>query len=87
MPPCCGPCIDAIRRQSDEYRGLAKVSAQVAAAWESLYRERQYAVDRLDSILEILAANGCDCECDDGENHDEDCERCLACRIEQAAKQ
>lgn len=33
----------------------------------------------------VLSANGCDCECDHhSEEHDDDCERCLACRIQDA---
>jgi hypothetical protein len=79
-------CLRQAREERDEWLAKAKLSAQVASAWESLYRERQFAVDRVDAVLEILAATGCDCECHDGEEHDEDCERCLACRIEQAVR-
>lgn len=40
-------------------------------------------VAKTDAVNELLAKNGCDCECDhDAESHDEDCERCLACRID-----
>ena len=36
-------------------------------------------------IEELLTENGCDCECEHcWEDHDEDCERCLACRISMA---
>jgi len=36
-------------------------------------------------IEELLEENGCDCECDHcWEDHDEDCERCLACLIDAA---
>jgi hypothetical protein len=38
---------------------------------------------RIHDVLDLIAKNGCDCECDhDVESHDADCERCLACRIE-----
>jgi len=37
----------------------------------------------LDAIRNLLATNGCDCECEHHhEEHDNDCERCLACRID-----
>jgi hypothetical protein len=37
---------------------------------------------KLARIEQLLWNNGCDCECDHhSEEHDEDCERCLACRI------
>lgn len=36
-------------------------------------------------IQKLLEENGCDCECDHHwEDHDEDCARCLACRISMA---
>lgn len=37
---------------------------------------------RLDAIRALIWRNGCDCACDHHyEEHDEDCTRCLACRI------
>jgi hypothetical protein len=40
---------------------------------------------KIHAIGELIADNGCDCECDhDFESHDDDCERCLACRISAA---
>ena len=40
---------------------------------------------RLRVIRGLVEANGCDCECDhDFESHDDDCERCLACRVQEA---
>lgn len=36
----------------------------------------------VEAIGEVLAENGCDCACNcHPEEHDSDCERCLACRI------
>lgn len=36
-------------------------------------------------VGELLAENGCDCDCEHSyRDHDDDCERCLACRIEAA---
>lgn len=36
------------------------------------------------NIGALLIANGCDCECDNGDPHGPDCDRCLACRIDAA---
>lgn len=39
------------------------------------------------AVNRLLSANGCDCECDHAvEDHDDTCERCLACRIEAVLK-
>lgn len=36
-------------------------------------------------VLKLIEQNGCDCECEHHlEEHDDDCERCLACSIEKA---
>lgn len=44
--------------------------------------QRLIAEGKIARIGELLGANGCDCECDHHwEEHDDDCERCLACRI------
>jgi hypothetical protein len=56
-------------------------------AWEGLYNERnalwRRAEDKLDAVRALLEQNGCDCDTGGGEEHTEDCERCvcLACRI------
>jgi len=40
---------------------------------------------RADAVKMLLEKNGCDCDCEhDGESHDSDCDRCLACRISWA---
>ena len=38
---------------------------------------------RLQAVRSLLSQSGCDCECCYGD-HDESCERCLACRIGEA---
>lgn len=65
------------------------MSDAAAKEWERLYNEanRKYreAAERLDSIVYLVADHGCDCDC--GHHHDEhdgDCDRCLACRISYA---
>ena len=40
---------------------------------------------KLDAVRSLLSENGCNCECGHHwEEHDDDCERCLACRIDAA---
>src|SRR5690242_14596194 len=42
---------------------------------------------KLRSVGDLLSENGCDCDCDHHhEEHDDDCERCLACRIGEAIR-
>jgi len=69
----------------------ADTDSKAKAAWESLYNERNRlwrdAEDKLDLVRGLLERNGCDCECDhDAESHDDDCERCLACRIAEVVR-
>lgn len=38
-----------------------------------------------DRVGAVLSDNGCDCDCGhDPESHNENCERCLACRVQAA---
>lgn len=40
---------------------------------------------RVEAVLAVLERNGCDCDCGhDQHQHDDDCELCLACRVERA---
>ena len=46
--------------------------------------ERDEATTKLVAVAKRLEENGCDCECNHcWEDHDEDCERCLACLIDE----
>ena len=37
------------------------------------------------AVCKVLEDNGCDCDCEHHpEEHDDDCVRCLACRVELA---
>lgn len=39
----------------------------------------------MNAVGELLEQNGCDCDCDHHpDEHDDDCERCLACLIQAA---
>ncbi len=42
----------------------------------------------IEQVCCVLAAHGCDCECAPmcGTEHDDDCERCLGCRVEAALR-
>jgi hypothetical protein len=42
----------------------------------------------VERVRDVLEAAGCDCECAPicGTEHDDDCERCLGCRVESAIR-
>jgi hypothetical protein len=81
-----------LRRAASELDRLAveaDTKAKAAKAWEGLYNERnklwRVAEHKLDDVRAILEQNGCDCECDHHhEEHDDDCELCLACQVGSA---
>lgn len=59
---------------------------KVADVWRSMhgFTKELWLRDakKLERIEELLERNGCDCECDcSAAEHDDDCERCLACRV------
>lgn len=94
---CLTETAEQIRRDRDEYRVTAAEIGAMGAAYRAatgddfhtvarLRSDLADALSRLDAVLEVIAANGCDCpcECPEGE-HDDDCSRCLACRAERAA--
>ena len=52
---------------------------------ESYQRNSMEADERLRAVRRLLEWNGCECECEHHwEDHDDDCDRCLACRIAEA---
>lgn len=65
-------------------RDAARLEAARPSAW--LLSEGNKLVRKFAAVNALLSANGCDCECDHTceEDHEEDCERCLACRIDAA---
>lgn len=75
----------AARLAAAEERGA--LAAQCHGSQSALRRvmeEHRQADERLRAVGELLEKNGCDCECDQSrEEHEDDCERCLACRIEE----
>lgn len=64
-----------------------------AADLAKVYRALLAEIDRLRALrgaaLGVIGDAGCSCECDHVaayEDHEEGCERCLGCRIEQALR-
>lgn len=56
-----------------------KIALEKFAAMALKFERWRTLESRIGSLLE---SNGCDCECEHHwEEHDDDCERCLACRI------
>jgi hypothetical protein len=54
----------------------------VGGGFERLRCYLEEDTSKLDAVAELLGKNGCDCDCGhDSESHNEDCDRCLACRI------
>jgi DNA-binding helix-hairpin-helix protein with protein kinase domain len=52
---------------------------------EKAMAERDEATAKLAAVAKLLVANGCDCECAHHyQEHDDDCERCLACKVSDA---
>lgn len=52
---------------------------------ESYQRNSMEADERLRAVRKLLEWNGCECECEHHwEDHDDDCDRCLACLIGEA---
>lgn len=88
---------EQIRRDRDEYRVTAAEIGAMGAAYRAATGDDFYTVARLradlaeararlDAVGEVLSANGCDCPCEcSASEHDDDCSRCLACRIDRAA--
>jgi hypothetical protein len=69
----------------------ARLERQMAATDEFARRAhsaeaRIAELERLESALaQLLRDNGCDCDCEHGwTEHDDDCERCFACRVQMA---
>ena len=58
-------------------------AGHAAGKAEGIAIGRAAATATLDAIGDLLSLNGCDCGCDHHhEEHDEDCVRCLACKID-----
>ena len=69
-------------------KSLLVRSAPNQPSWENAQIEVAdllEADERLRAVRRLLEWNGCECECEHHwEDHDDDCDRCLACRIGEA---
>ncbi len=87
--------VEILARHDREVEAATKVKLE----WEALYNDRHQhwreARARLDAIVVLLKANGCDCptdancvpECAPVHGiHSAVCDRCLACRVEAAIR-
>lgn len=75
--------VNALRENltKDEIEVYCKMH-NVLALIDSYQRGSMEADERIRAVCKLLSQNGCDCDCDHHyEEHDDDCERCLACRI------
>lgn len=77
----------ARQREQDQRLGdelfLYKKILKIALA------DRDQARARLAAVGDVIAENGCNCDCDclvGHEPHEEDCDPCLACRIQVVLK-
>lgn len=90
MTPCrCTVCCAAYATEIDRLRKLFDDAGQgehnVLALIDHYQRNSMEADERLRAVRKLLEENGCDCECEHHwEDHDDDCDRCLACRIGEA---
>ena len=67
---------DAMREATERLDALLSAAPPPATVPAALVRRQ---------IGAVLAANGCDCDCGhSSDEHDDDCDRCLACRVEGA---
>ena len=83
------PDVVAKLREADRLRKLFDDAGQgehnVLALIDHYQRNSMDADERLRAVRCLLEENGCECECEHHwEDHDDDCDRCLACRIAEA---
>lgn len=96
-PMVCQRCVDADaikitlewKAEADRLRRLFDAAGQgehnVLALIDHYQANSMDADARLRTVRTLLEDNGCDCPCEHHwEEHDDDCERCLACDISEA---
>lgn len=92
---------DEARTQRDDARAWARRWKQLAGRLREVIKLGQMIAERQtvwteeahaeiarikDRLGEVLAANGCECECDciqEPDGHEDDCDPCLACRVDR----
>lgn len=73
---------DELQRELDEEYGTRLFAEAERDAAQDRADKAEADAERLHCIGDLLADNGCNCDCDHHpDEHDDDCERCLACRI------
>ena len=77
----------------DEARVLSAAVPALQAAFDASIAERAVVMGRLrdfedrhKAVMRVLETNGCECGPRSDEDHEDDCEMCLACRVESALK-
>lgn len=83
------PDVAAKVAEADRLRKLFDDAGQgehnVLALIDHYQRNSMDADERLRAVRKLLEWNGCECECEHHwEDHDDDCDRCLACLIGEA---
>ena len=88
-------CDESARKAADKWRsshGPEHLERYIADAIEheradaklGMQGELLESISALDAVIRLLEANGCDCDCDHGaEEHDEECYRCLGCKVSE----
>lgn len=78
----------AMAERDEAIEGTGKMRDALRAAEKrelEALEELDEATAILVAVAKLLMANGCDCECGhDSEGHDDDCERCFACKVSAA---
>lgn len=85
----CSEVLEAIghERARQENTALRGRTDELLAENTTVRRRVDALESRIAFVGSLLAMNGCDCECEHHpEEHDDDCARCLACRIGFAIK-
>ena len=72
-------CVIRLRRERD---GLRLERDDALEGLESAMNDLDAARAKIAAVCELLAENGCDCECDHHpEEHNDDCVRCFGCKV------
>lgn len=71
---------DRVRWRLEETQSLAEERAVNIGHWKASNEEFRASIGQVRQLLEYDGCS-CDCDCGPGE-HDDECDRCLACRIE-----
>lgn len=83
-----GQLIDTERELADEAAKAAALREDVGALQRDISaseKECRALRVRVAAVGRVLSENGCDCECGCfWDEHGDDCDRCLACRVEDA---